>query len=107
MLQGDVHVSCIHHTEPNTNCNLSACNLTVQVPLGTVVHRLLPPESSREKEEEEPFRFQQHWVGARDYVSSDEDSESEASTLRQNKDADLEVTTLEFYACMNKTQGSS
>ena len=64
--------------------------MMLQVPLGTVVHKLVPPE----KEEETPFTFQQHWVGARDYISSDEESEVEDTTTRQNKGADVEVTHL-------------
>lgn len=75
--------------------------MMLQVPLGTVVHKLLPP-ALPQKEEEEPFTFQQHWVGARDYVSSDEESENEGAAVRQNKDADLEVTHLELFACLNR-----
>ena len=76
-----------------------ACHVILQVPLGTVVHKLVPPEIAQ-KEEEEPFTFQQHWVGARDYVSSDEEPENEDAAMRQNKDADLEVTHLELSACL-------
>ena len=73
----------------------------LQVPLGTVVHKLVPAETPQ-KEEEEPFTFQQHWVGARDYVSSDEESENEGAAMKQNKDADLEVSHLELFACLNR-----
>lgn len=52
----------------------------MQVPLGTVVHKLHPVEEA--KEGEEPFTFQQHWIGARDYVSSEEEaSDPEASDM--------------------------
>lgn len=63
----------------------------VQVPLGTVVHRLTPPESSQQEEEGEPLQFQRHWVGARDYVSSDDDSDSEDPAPKQDKSDHLEV----------------
>lgn len=52
----------------------------MQVPLGTVVHRVTPrtePEASAEGD----FPFQQHWVGARDYKSSDEESEEETASM--------------------------
>lgn len=65
----------------------------MQVPLGTVVHKLLPPETHME--DEEPFTFQQHWVGARDYVSSDDECETKTSATKQKRDAELEVTTPE------------
>lgn len=51
----------------------------------------MPTVSSVQGEEEEPFTFQRHWVGSRDYVSSDDDSDSESSAAPQNKDANLEV----------------
>ena len=44
-----------------------------QVPLGTVVHRV-PPKVEIQESSEVPFTFQQHWVGERDYVSSDEEA---------------------------------
>ncbi|KAL3149982.1 hypothetical protein ABBQ38_013338, partial [Trebouxia sp. C0009 RCD-2024] len=63
----------------------------VQVPLGTVVHKLVPPDSSVQGDEGEPVTFQRHWVGARDYVSSDDDSDSESSASAQSKSAHLEL----------------
>lgn len=65
----------------------------MQVPLGTVVHKLVPPETHME--DEEPFTFQQHWVGVRDYVSSDDESETRGSATEQKRDVELEVTTPE------------
>lgn len=50
-------------------------DLPIQVPLGTVVHKLKP--TVEVDEFAEPFRFQQHWVGARDYVSSEDEEEQE------------------------------
>lgn len=69
--------------------------MALQVPLGTVVHKVAPALASEETyEDEEPFKFQQHWVGARDYVSSDEETDSDSSP--HGKDAqsepNLEVT---------------
>ena len=72
-----------------------ACYVILQVPLGTVVHKLIPPEIPQE-EEVEAFTFQQHWVGARDYVSSDEESDNDGTAPPRGKDADLEVTHLEL-----------
>ena len=69
----------------------------LQVPLGTVVHKLIPPEIPQE-EEVEAFTFQQHWVGARDYVSSDEESENKGPATPRDKNADLEVTHLELLS---------
>ena len=69
----------------------------LQVPLGTVVHKLIPPEIPQE-EEVQAFTFQQHWVGARDYVSSDEESENEGPAKPREKNADLEVTHLELLS---------
>lgn len=53
---------------------------------------------SEAAEEEMPFTFQQHWIGARDYVSSDEeaDVEGSADTTKAGLDssqANLEVTS--------------
>ena len=43
-------------------------------------------------EEGEPFTFQQHWIGARDYVSSDEESEGSSADEKDAKpDPHLEV----------------
>lgn len=71
---------------------LGVLSLSVlQVPLGTVVHKLVPPDSSVQGDEGEPVTFQRHWVGARDYVSSDDDSDSESSASAQSKSAHLEV----------------
>lgn len=54
----------------------------VQVPLGTVVHKLNPVQE--DDEGLEPFTFQQHWVGSRDYVSSeDEASDCEHDSLEK------------------------
>ena len=64
----------------------------MQVPLGTVVHKVLPADEATHEEEEEPVTFQQHWVGARDYVSSDEESETEGPDKGQTKEAELQVS---------------
>lgn len=76
-----------------TGLEQQASNSWLQVPLGTVVHKLVPPETHME--DEEPFTFQQHWVGATDYVSSDDESEAKSSATKQNRDTELEVTTPE------------
>lgn len=51
-------------------------------------------------EEGEPFTFQQHWIGARDYVSSDEESEdgSAADEKDAKSDPNLEVIVEACYA---------
>lgn len=64
----------------------------MQVPLGTVVHKLLPADEATHEEEEEPFTFQQHWVGARDYVSSGEESDGEGHGKGQTKEPKLRVS---------------
>ena len=60
--------------------------LELQVPLGTVVHKVVPATECEEEEEEDgqAFPFQQHWVGARDYVSSDEEDEGHAKAKQTN-----------------------
>lgn len=68
---------------------LTSAYLCFQVPLGTVVHKLKPVVE--EDEGEEPFTFQQHWVGARDYVSSEE--EEQASDAEADVPADLNPTS--------------
>jgi len=52
------------------------------------------------KEEEEPFPFQQHWIGARNYVSTDEESEdgSSADEKDAKSDPNLEVIMEACYA---------
>ncbi len=50
-------------------------------------------------QEGEPFTFQQHWVGARDYVSSDEESEgSSADEKDAQADPNLQVIMEACYA---------
>ena len=50
------------------------------------MHKVKPAAEAHAGDEtgEEPFTFQQHWVGARDYVSSDEEEEEEAAPLEAN-----------------------
>lgn len=63
--------------------------------MGTVVHKVAPALASEEShEDEEPFKFQQHWVGARDYVSSDEETDNDSSPPGKDAQSDphLEVT---------------
>lgn len=59
---------------------LSAAYGSWQVPLGTVVHKVKPAVEAHADAHvdigEEPFTFQKHWVGARDYVSSEEEEEA-------------------------------
>ena len=61
----------------------------MQVPLGTVVHRVPSAVDTTHEDEEKHFTFQQHWVGARDYVSSDEDDRE------QTQNPELEVSHAE------------
>ena len=81
---------CIAH-EASPNATVPTGLDCVQVPLGTVVHRLLPQAAEIAEEEFDlakgPPRLQTHWIGARDYVSSnDEDSASgEALPDKSNK----------------------
>ena len=66
--------------------------------MGTVVHKVAPALASEESyEDEEPFQFQQHWVGARDYVSSDEETDSDSSAHGKvaQSDPNLEVTGIQ------------
>lgn len=56
--------------------------------------------TDRHSEVEKPFTFQQHWIGARDYVSSDEESEDGSSADKKDAKADpnLEVIVAASYA---------
>ncbi len=78
------------------------CTWQLQVPLGTVIHKVAPAAKSEDHhhEEEEQFTFQQHWIGARDYVSSDEESEdgSSADEKDAKSDPNLEVIVEACYA---------
>ena len=57
----------------------------VQVPLGTVVHRVLPQAAEVAEEGVDlakgPPRLQMHWIGARDYVSSDDEGSASGEVL--------------------------
>lgn len=70
--------------------------------MGTVIHKVAPAVKSTDHhhEEGEPFTFQQHWVGARDYVSSEEESEdgSSADEKDAKSDPNLEVIVGACYA---------
>ncbi len=78
------------------------CTWRLQVPLGTVIHKVAPAAKSEDHhhEEGEPFTFQQHWIGARDYVSSDEECEDGSSADEKDAKADpnLEVIMEACYA---------
>ena len=62
-----------------------------QVPLGTLVHKVI---ATAKPEEPAEVAFQQHWVGARDYESSEE--ESGAETIFKSR---LEVVILQPQVC--------
>ncbi|KAA6419520.1 MAG: GTP-binding Obg [Trebouxia sp. A1-2] len=67
----------------------------IQVPLGTVIHKVAAakPEDHHSKEGV-PFTFQQHWIGARDYVSSEEESEDASSADEKDSEPHLDLQLL-------------
>lgn len=81
----------------------------MQVPLGTVVHKVAP-DVEPEEEDTGPFTFQQHWVGARDYVSSDEESADVDSANKPKPDstqANLEVTNSNLQSSLQFVPSST
>ena len=70
--------------------------------MGTVIHKVAPAAKpdNHDNEEGESFTFQQHWVGARDYVSSEEESEDGSSAAEKDTQSDpnLEVIMQACYA---------
>jgi len=89
------------HLVLTLNNNSQTCTWRLQVPLGTVIHKVAPAVKSEDHyhEEGEPFTFQQHWVGARDYVSSDEESEDGSSADEKDAKADPNLEVIMEEAC--------
>ena len=78
---------CIAH-EASPSVTVSVGLDCVQVPLGTVVHRVLPQAAETAEEgfdlAKGPPRLQMHWIGARDYVSSDEEGSASGGCCQIN-----------------------
>lgn len=67
--------------------------------MGTVIHKVAAakPEDHHSKEGV-PFTFQQHWIGARDYVSSEEESEDASSADEKDSEPHLDLQVI-MEAC--------